>query len=93
MGVASRLSGVGAEMKMFQTRYGNQLFFSDLDACELGVRDETTGLLLRKERTFMSNSEHLHKTLSLRITHQDTPDRKKHTKTLLLCYSVVARCN
>ena len=40
MGVASRLSGVELlEMKMFQTRHGDQLLHSDMDACELGARD------------------------------------------------------
>ena len=44
-------------MKMFQTGCGTQLLYSDLDACELGVRDETTRMLVRKEWTFMTNSE------------------------------------
>ena len=34
------------EMKMFQKRCGYQLLSSDLDACELGVRDETTRMLV-----------------------------------------------
>ena len=38
-------------MKMFQTRCVNQLLYSDLDACESGVRDETTRILVRKEWT------------------------------------------
>ena len=48
------------EMKMFQTRCGNQLLYYDLDACELGVRGETTRMV-RKEWTFMTNSESLHR--------------------------------
>ena len=47
------------EMKMFQTHFGNQLLYSDLDACELGVRDETTKMLVRKQWTFTTNSEGL----------------------------------
>ena len=35
-------------MKMFLTRCGHQMLCSDLDACELGVRDETTRMLVRK---------------------------------------------
>ena len=44
------------EMKMFQTRCGNQLLYSDLDAC---VRDETT-----REWKFMTNGKRLHKILN-----------------------------
>ena len=40
-------------MKMFQTSYGDQLLYSDMEACELGVRDESTGMLARKEWTIM----------------------------------------
>ena len=36
------------EMKMFQTRSGNWLSYSDLDACELGVRDETARMQARR---------------------------------------------
>ena len=58
MSVASRLLAVELpEVKMFQTRFVNQLLYSRLDACELGVRDETTRVLVRKEWTFMTNSE------------------------------------
>ena len=58
-------------MKMFHTRGGNQLLYSDLDACELGGQDETetTRVLVRKEWTFMTNSESLHKILNMRCSH------------------------
>ena len=38
-----------------------------LDACKLGVRDETTRTLVRKW-TFMTNSESLHEILNMRLT-------------------------
>ena len=56
-------------MKMFQKHFGHQLLYSDLDTCELGVRDEKTRMLARKEWTFMTNSETLHKILNLRCSH------------------------
>ena len=56
------------EMKMFQTRHGIHLLYSDMGACELGVRDETTRMLARKAWTFMTNSETLHKILNLRCS-------------------------
>ena len=56
-------------MKMFETRSGNQLLYSDPGACELGVRDETTRMLVRKEWTLMSNSECLSRTLNMRCSH------------------------
>ena len=46
-----------------------QLLYSDLDACELGVRDETTRTLVRIEVTFMINSESLHKILNMHCSH------------------------
>ena len=48
-------------MKMFQTRCGNQWLYSDLDACELGGRDETTTMLVRQEWTLVTDSETLQK--------------------------------
>ena len=57
------------EMKMFQTRDGDQLLCYDVCACKLGARDETTGMLARKEWTFMTDSETLHKILHLRCSH------------------------
>ena len=64
---------------MFQTRYGDQLLYSDLGACQLGARDETTGMLARKEWTFMTNSEALHKILHLRCSHHTMHVWKKET--------------
>ena len=71
---------------MFQTRFGNELLYSDLDACKLGVRDETTRMLVRKEWTFMTNSESLHKILNMRcaVITPSTRCRKEHTQTLTL---------
>ena len=63
-------------MKMFQTRYGDHLLYSVMDACELSVRDETNGMLARREWTFMTNSETLDKILNLRCSH-----RTKHVWT------------
>ena len=56
-------------MKLFQTRYGQQLMYSEMDACELGVRDEKSRLLVRKEWTFMTNSENLHNILNMSCSH------------------------
>ena len=67
------------EMKMFQTRFGKQLSYSDLDAFELGVRDETTNMLVRKEWTFMTNSESLHKNLNMRCSHDTKTAWRKET--------------
>ena len=58
------------EMKMFQKHFGQQLLYSNLDTCELGVRVEKTRMLARKEWTFMTNSDTLHKILNLRCSHQ-----------------------
>ena len=70
MGVASRLSGVGAASNGDVSDAFWKLY-SNLDACELGVRDETTRMLVRKEWTFMTNSENLPKILNLRCSdHQ-----------------------
>ena len=72
---------------MFQTRFGNQLLYSDLDACEVGGRDVTTRMLVRKvnihdqQRESSQNPEHA------------LLGRKKHTQTLALCNFVVERCN
>ena len=66
-------------MKMFQTRYGDQLLYSDMDACELGVRDETTRMWARQEWTFMTNSETLHKILNLRCSHHTKHAWSKET--------------
>ena len=67
------------EKKMFQTHNGDQLFYSDMDACELGGRDEKTRMLARKEWTFMTNSETLHKTLNLRCSHHTKHAWSKET--------------
>ena len=56
-------------MKMFQTRNGDQLLYFGIDSFELGVRDETTRMLARKEWTLITNSETLHKILNLRCSH------------------------
>ena len=66
-------------MKMFQTRNGDQLLYFDIDSCGLGVRDETTRVLARKEWTFMTNSETLHKILNLRCSHLTKPAWSKET--------------
>ena len=56
-------------MKMFQKRCGNQLLCCDLEACELGVRDGTTRMLVRQDWTFMTNSESLLMILNMRCSH------------------------
>ena len=66
-------------MKMFQTRSGNQLLYSDLDACELGVRDETTRMLVSKEWTFMTNNDSLHKILNMRCSYHTKDACPKET--------------
>ena len=67
------------EMKMFQKCFANQLLYSDLDACELGVRDETTRMPVRKEWTFMTNSEGIHKILNMRCSHHTKHAWSKET--------------
>ena len=67
------------EMKMFQTRFGNQLLYSVTDACELGVRDEKARVLVRKEWTFTTNSESLHKVLKMRCSHHTKHAWSKET--------------
>ena len=70
-------------MKMFQTRFGN-LLCSDLDACVLCVRNETTRMLVRKEWTFMTNSENLQKILNMRCSHH-TKHAERNTLRHLPC--------
>ena len=78
-------------MKMFETRCGNQLSYSYLDACELGMRDETTRMLVRKEWAVMTNSESLYKILNMRCTHHTKHAWPKETHSdiylLKLCSS------
>ena len=67
------------EMKTFQTRSGNHLWYSALDACELGVRDARTRMLVRKERTLMTNSEIIHKIVNMRCSHHTKHAHPKET--------------
>ena len=80
-------------MKMFETRCGNQLSYSYLDACELGMRDETTRMLVRKEWALMTNSESLYKILNMRCTHHTKHAWPKETHSdiylLKLCRRAV----
>ena len=71
------------EIQLLRKQCGNLLSYSELDACALGVRDETTKCRMRKEWTFMTNSETSHKTLNLRCSHERTVQlsaRKLHHK-------------
>ena len=81
------------EMKLFQTRYGEQLMYSEMDACELGVRDEKSRLLVRKEWTFMTNNENLHNNLNMSCSHhtKHSWSREIYTDTfpVQLCRRVV----
>ena len=67
------------ETNIFKTRFGHQLLYSDLDACDLAVRDESTRMLVREEWTFMTNSETLHKILNLRCSHHTKHAWSKET--------------
>ena len=67
------------EMNMFQKHFVHQLLYSDLDTCELGVRDEKTRMLARKEWTFRTNSVTLHKILKLRCSHHTKHAWSKET--------------
>ena len=59
---------------MFQQRFAHQLLFSDMDAREFGVRDEKTRTLARKEWTFMTHNETLHKILKRQSSHHTDHD-------------------
>ena len=79
------------EMKMFQTRCGNQLLDSDLDACESGVRDETTRMLVREEWTFMTDSESSQNPeRALHSSHQARL-AERSTRLVKLCRRAVQR--
>ena len=68
-----------------------QVLCSALDACVLGVCDETTRMLVRKEWTFMTHSECLQKILSMRCSHHTKHAWSKETDSDIIWYNTF--CN
>ena len=59
------------EMQSFIKKHGEDLYFAELDGCEVGTKDPASGELVKKGWTIMTNSWRLYKALSLRCSHHE----------------------
>ena len=55
----------------FIKKHGEDLYFAELDGCEVGTKDPASGKLARKGWTIMTNSWRIYKALSLRCSHHE----------------------